>query len=395
MKQIDIEDCCGCFACVSRCPKNAISVKEDETGFLYPSIDSKVCIDCGACVKVCSFIKETKTESNSVSAYGLQYKNRTVLNNSASGGAFTAISDLIHDMGGCVVGAIMDKDFNVHHAIADTKEERDLMRGSKYVQSSTEGIYEEIEERLKKGQTVLFTGTSCQTAAVKSYFEGKYEQQLITMDVICHGVPSVKMLRDHIKYIADRSGKEPAEYYFRSKEFGWRAAPVVGVRFKDSSSITYSEYMYRLTDLFSDGAALRPSCHNCKYRGKFRHSDITVSDFWGIDKIAPEKNNKLGHSLIFVNSEKGQELLDAVIADNKSDVFNIAVDDVLFRFNKKMSVPKDRRDKFWKAYSENGYEYILQMYTKTSLKRKARFIAKKLLLRQNDVELSSLIWTEQ
>lgn len=383
MKQISKENCCGCFACVSKCPKKAISVIEDETGFLYPSIDENACIDCGACTKVCEFIKEKETENNSISAYGLQHNSREALYNSTSGGAFTAVSDIVLDMGGCIVGAVTDKDFNVHHAVADTKEERDLMRGSKYVQSSTEGIYDKIEERLKKGQTVLFTGTPCQTAATMSYFDGKYEHNLITVDILCHGVPSVKMFKDHIKYIAEKSGKTPSEYIFRSKEFGWRATSIEGTRFAGSDKTTFSEYMQRLSRLFYSGASLRPSCHNCKYRTKFRYSDVTVADFWGIDKIASGKNNLRGHSLLFVNSDNGKWLIDNVLKSETADVFEVEVSDVLYRLPEKPANPIKNQEEFWSDYTEHGYDYIIGKYTDTSIGDQLRFNVKKFLRRHD------------
>ncbi len=182
------EDCCGCTACMSICPKDAITMAADKEGFLYPQIDEALCIECDLCTQVCAFHDSYRIGGNydQPLVYAAKHRSDEVRMNSSSGGLFTAISDFVLERNGVVYGAAFGKDFEVRHHRAETVEERDRFRGSKYVQSNLLGIYKEVKTELRKGKTVLFTGTPCQNAGLRSFLNKEYER-LYLCDIVCHG----------------------------------------------------------------------------------------------------------------------------------------------------------------------------------------------------------------
>ena len=195
-------ECCGCTACMNVCPTNAIKFEMDEQGFLYPNVNIDRCIECGACEDVCDFRKEKSNVSTVKEVYGLQYESKEVLRESTSGGAFTAISDIVLKEQGIVFGAVLDGlEFDVFHVATTDTNGRDKMRGSKYVQSDLKNTFQEVKRYLKKKRRVLFVGTPCQVAGLQSYLGDSYKELLVTVDMLCHGTPSVLLLKEHKKYL--------------------------------------------------------------------------------------------------------------------------------------------------------------------------------------------------
>ena len=197
LNRIDVTNealCCGCMACASVCPQGAISKIENSKGFIVPAIDDTKCINCGLCLRVCDFKKEHDKQSNIEKAFSLVINDKAILKDSTSGGAFTSLSDVVLSKKGYVVGSVMESDFNVHHAIVSDQVSRDAMRGSKYVQSDTDGIFSKIKELLNGEVNVLFVGTPCQCGALRSFL-GKDYDNLIVVDFLCHGVPNNKMFK--------------------------------------------------------------------------------------------------------------------------------------------------------------------------------------------------------
>lgn len=364
--------CCGCLACKDICPKQAITKTVEENGFIVPSIDLEKCVDCGLCEKICDFKKEHNGEPNIQKAYSLKVKDPKVLNASTSGGAFTAISDQIFNDGGIVVGSVMDDNFIVHHEVADKSMVRDLMRGSKYVQSDTDGIFRTIRNILKTGRKVLFTGSPCQCAALRSYLGEEYKN-LIVMDFLCHGVPGNKMFKEHIEFLEDRYGKQLVSFSFRNKEYGWDSynniAELKGGQ-KKAKLINQAYYRF-----FSNNLSLRQSCYNCPYRSLNRPSDLTMGDFWGIGKLTGKKDNT-GVSLILTHSEKAENLLERCRVD--SEIFEYPVSAVLPRVSVEPCRKNKKYERFWETYRHEGYQNLVKRFFDESFPKIFRFNIRKI-----------------
>lgn len=252
-------ECSGCTACMNICPKNAIKMVYDEEGFKYPQIDKKKCINCGACYKICPNVK--KDETNTIlEAYGVKHKNENERLTSRSGGVFITLSDYILDNGGVVYGAELTEDFLVRHNRAENKQQRDNFKGSKYIQSDMGHIIKKVQEDLKNNIKVLFSGTPCQVHAIKESVSKKFQSNLYTCDLVCHGVPSEKIFYDFLKYIEKISGKTIKEFNFRDKRFGWESHYETSI-FEDGTELTTQFFR----NLFYGHNILRPSCHNCNY----------------------------------------------------------------------------------------------------------------------------------
>lgn len=301
--------CCGCALCAAVCPKDAITMREID-GFSYPHIDETLCVDCGLCVKSCPFPGEKQEESNTLAAYAVKHTCPHVVAESSSGGIFTAISDYVLSLGGTVIGADFDGDMVVTHVVAHATEQRDRMRGSKYVQSDTRRVYTLVKENLKKGAPVLFVGTPCEAAAVRARFPR--EDNLYIVDIICHGVPSPWVWKQYVAYIEKVYGKKLSFYSFRDKATaGWRKYSAK-LTFEDGSTVRHNNKTGSFIELFRYDVCLRPSCTACRFTSKNRVGDLTIGDFWGVEAVLPDFSDNKGVSAVMVHTEKGQHLLEAV-----------------------------------------------------------------------------------
>lgn len=216
IEELEKKECCGCSSCAQKCPTGAISMIENEEGFLYPSIDKEKCINCGLCSKVCPQLKTIEKKEDYPKAYAMRNQNLNDLKESSSGGIFSVIANYVLENGGVVFGAQYTDDFKVEHVGVENKDKLNLLRKSKYVQSDINSTYKEVESNLKKGKMVLFTGTPCQVYGLKSYLMVEYEN-LILCDLICHGVPSPKAFQ---KYLGEfeKKNKKVISYDFRTKD---------------------------------------------------------------------------------------------------------------------------------------------------------------------------------
>lgn len=309
------EACCGCAACADICPSGSISMVEDEEGFLYPFIDDSTCIDCGLCRRVCAFVKAGKMSGslNEPKVFAAKHKDDKARLGSTSGGAFTAISDAVLAKGGAVYGAKLEGDFSVRHVRAIDGASRDCLRGSKYAQSDAEGAYNRVAGDLAAGTPVMFTGLPCQADALKRFVRltGADFVGLLLVDLICYGAYSVKLLKEHISHLEALHGKKASGYRFRPKEFGW-SGNREEVTFEDGSTDSSSEDSQLLKGLFLSRLILRPSCYECPYAGKRRHSDITIGDYWGAGRRFSDLKDELGVSVILLNTGKGACMLDDI-----------------------------------------------------------------------------------
>lgn len=299
-----IEECCGCTACADICGRNAITMKEDAMGFLHPVVNADLCVDCGRCSDVCMIDREPELKKPA-SVHAMRLRDKAEMAASQSGGAFTALSDAVLAEGGVVYGTGFGESFQVRHAKATDKSGRDSFRGSKYVQSDMRGIYRDIAADLNNGITVMFTGTPCQCAAVKKYTANIKKGDLIIVDLICHGVASPKIFRDYIRYLEKKYGKRIIGMRFRDKDFGWQSHRESFI-LEDGTKISPKVVVYK--DHF-----LRESCNICRFCSTDRISDITIGDFWGIEKIdSTFASDAKGCSMILCNTGKGTELFEHV-----------------------------------------------------------------------------------
>lgn len=303
------DKCTGCRTCEKVCPKFCISMKEDSEGFLAPFIDNEQCVNCGLCKSKCP---QNKTEQQAFqkSVYAAKAKSETVLMNSSSGGIFYVFAKHIIEKGGVVFGAAYRDDFSVEHIKAETLDEIKPLQGSKYVQSNTADTYVECETYLKSGRFVLYTGTPCQIAGLKSYLKNSYDN-LLTIEIICHGVPSGKLFKKYINHISDKMKSPVVEYNFRSKsKNGWGLEYYVKYanNYSNVSICDNDSYYSR----FLKGSTYRESCYECKYANENRVADLTIGDYWGIEKFHPDFYDKNGVSVIIVNSDVGDGYFNAV-----------------------------------------------------------------------------------
>ena len=363
----DPADCCGCTACASICNHDAITMEPDALGFLYPKVDESKCVECGLCEKVCAFNDNYDKSLNlpRPDAYAARHKDMDEVMKSRSGAAFVAISDYILEQGGVVYGAGYKDHFRVAHKRATTKEERDEFRGSKYVQSDLTGVFSQVKQDLKNGLIVLFSGTACQTAGLKSYIGNKLSANLYLIDIVCHGVPSPFIWRDYIAHLEKKYGSEISSVNFRDKQmYGWRAHHET---FKYKSGGGKMRYTY----LFYKNIILRKSCAKCHYTNLKRPSDITLADFWGWEKTDKHFNeDNKGCSLVFCNTEKGRRLFECV--RDRMNVIPAKIENCKQPNLEKPTEEHPLRDEFEKDYAQYGFYYTLKKYgpkgIKTTLK---------------------------
>ena len=372
---IVIEDksrCCGCMACVNACPVDALQMETDANGFLYPKVNMEACIKCGLCKKACDFVKEERNAQKPHAAYSLVHKNQETLKKSTSGGAFTALSDLVLREGGIVVGAAMGDDFAVAHRVAENAEQRDAMRGSLYVQSYIGDAFRRVREALKADLQVLFIGAPCQTAGLLSFL-GKPYEKLITVEFLCHGVPNNDLLRAHVAFLEQYYKKKAVKYSFRGKRYGWNHG-IDEITFADGS-YRDARIVQSYTRFFQRGISLRPSCQACTYRCPERCADITIGDFWGVEALIGKADYK-GVSLLYVNSGKGMAFVERARGDV---VLSCVPIDKVFRHIASVA-PKQHPQtaEFWQLYREKGYAALVDRYCDISLKSRVIFKLKKI-----------------
>lgn len=301
-------NCTGCYACASICPKKCISMEDAGEGFLFPVIDGKECIQCGQCEKVCPVLHGPE-KSRYTQAFAIKSKNETERENSTSGGVFPLLAKWVLDSGGIVYGASYYEDFTVRHiAVADQKALPSL-QGAKYVQSIMGTCFQEIQKELHGGRTVLFSGTPCQCAGLKTFL-GKEYNNLITVDLICHGVPSPKVWQTYIDYRAgkENNGIRPLRINMRSKASGWsRYSAEFAYSGGNITRIKNNQDLF--IKAFIGNICLRPSCSECKAKGVERCTDLTLGDYWGIWNQHPKFDDDKGTSIVFVHTEQGKKLL--------------------------------------------------------------------------------------
>lgn len=356
-------ECAGCTACKNECPRHAISMNEDSLGFKYPVVDDSLCNNCGKCLRICPFDKREDKAINTQHYYALRHSDIYELSLSQSGGAFAILSDIVIENGGIVYGAGFDTSFRVSHLRAHCKAERDKLRYSKYVQSDLNDIFIAVKDDLNKGRVVLFSGTPCQVAGLLAAVNNKLRDNLITIDLICHGVSSPAIWQSYLKYIRKKYGD--FEYaLFRDKSMGWKS---------HFESFVYKDHKITrktFASLFYSSLALRESCYNCVFTNYNRPSDITIADLWGWKSTPDEINDNKGISVVFTNTTKGDQLLKSA----QKNHFLLEINSGDFdQPQLHAPIPRpENRDQFEKDFCEYGFKYIGLKYADLGLKAKIK-----------------------
>lgn len=372
----EVFTCTGCGACVNICPIGCIQMESDREGFGYPKVDTERCIHCGRCEKVCPVDGE-RAKTDVKNAYAVYNRDAAIRAASSSGGVFTAVAEYVIDCGGVVFGAKLDEDLCVRHGYTESAEGLAAFRGSKYVQSDIGYSFRSVKEYLEKGRLVLFSGTPCQIGGLYGYL-GKQYDNLICLDIICHGVPSPLAWQ---KYLEDRSRQYRAKPYlasFRDKSNGWVGFSM-RLNFKNGAAYTLIASRDGFMKSFLGDYCLRPSCYHCAFKQDQRQADITLADFWGIDQVVPEMNDDRGISLILVHSRRGQELLDKLenklerraVDWNKAITLNPAI-------NHSATAPERRKD-FMEAILQGSFDRAVRKYCEPSLANRVKAWGYKLL----------------
>lgn len=375
MKRIEVlgNKCCGCSACVNKCPKQCISMKIDEEGFLYPHIDTKNCIKCGFCEKVCFSLKRISEDFDSerlpLKTFAGYNRVENIRRNSSSGGIFTAIAEYVINKGGVVFGARFDDNWEVIHDYVETIDDLSKFRGSKYVQSIIGDTYKKAELFLKQGRLVLFSGSPCHISGLRSFLQKDYTN-LLLVDFLCHGVPSPGVWKWYLKNLRIDERRKSSLFpvlfplpkitniEFRNKDNGWERYNFI-LEFEDNKnnqstlSSVFSDNPFM--KVFLSNIILRPSCYNCLSRKGSSGSDITIGDLWGADNIVPEINDDKGLSLLLVNTEFGKKIIERLNIVCQEIDFSAAI---VFNPVWKISCQKHQnRDAFFKKYKQHRSDF--------------------------------------
>ena len=364
---IDIKNksqCCGCEACVQRCPKRCISLVEDVEGFLYPKVDTDVCVDCGLCEKVCPVINQS-AERKPQAVYAAINLDADVRQQSSSGGVFSMLADAVLSQGGVVFGVCWNDDWQLVFDYTESKDDLARFRGSKYLQAHVGDAYIKAEQFLKSGRQVLFIGTACQIAGLKKYLCRDYDN-LLAVDVICHGAPSPKVWKSYLKEQKDIVEQERGVSYkiasvnFRDKSVGWKNYNFsIGLKGVDGEVEYFTQPSSQ--NIFMRGFLrdfyLRPSCYSCPAKSGKSGSDITLGDFWGINVLKPEIDDDRGVSAVMVNTARGASWLGGLSFEQ----YPMSYTDVC-RYNSALVrsvVCPPQRAKFFERYGKEPFSLLV------------------------------------
>lgn len=358
------QKCTGCLACYNVCRHDAIALKTNDEGFVYPEVQLDVCSGCKLCEKVCPIINKLFKNPVSNIAYAAWAKDKKILRNSSSGGIYSIISNYVFKNGGIVFGAAFDKDWNLQHIATSNETEFSKTRGSKYVQSYIGTTYRNVADLLSSGRMVLFSGTPCQISGLKSYLElTKCEtKNLYTIDLVCHGVPSPMVFKSYLGYLDKKYQSSLIGFSCRDKQWSWHR-----FNFKATFKNGHKYYGKWEEDFFLRGFLreyfLRHSCHSCAFATEQRCGDFTLCDYWGYYRKQGEEDNKdWGVSLVIPNSVKAKKLYSCIIPNIVSYEREILEAMKCNQAFHSCFAASPIRDDFWKDFKENGFEKISTKY---------------------------------
>lgn len=354
-------DCCGCNACGDVCPTGAISFNNDIEGFWYPEVDSNKCIGCDLCVKTCPIININRLKTNDYpnpkEAIAAVNKNMAVRIDSTSGGLFSVFAEFFYKKGGYVGGAVYDETFKVKEFISNDPADLEKLRSSKYLESYAEGFYKKIKKLLIAGEKVVVCGTPCQMAGLRAFLGKEYEK-LLVIDFVCRGVNSPKVYRKYLDYLESEYDSKIVKIKAKNKDLGWRNL-TRKVTFENGNSY----YGILMDDDFRRGyhtnVYCRPSCYRCLFKDFPRMSDITLGDFWGIERFNRNLDNNMGTSLVLLNSKKGEAFFEKIKDKIEYEAYPLeSVFEGNVAFFSSLEKPVIDRNLFFKSLDENGFAYV-------------------------------------
>ena len=372
--------CCGCGACISVCAHAALAFRINDEGYKEPVLDENACVNCGLCDKVCPMMNANKVQCSPKQVYAAINKNVETLKQSSSGGAFTVIAERILGNGGVVYGAAFENDMTLKHIRIKSSGELKKLRGSKYLQSDTEGIFKQVKEDLRNGRQVYFTGVPCQVAGLKLFLRKDYDN-LFTTDIVCHGVPSQKMFNVFMDHFRKERDVEIVDYRFRDKRVnGWSCSSSSSCKKNGTGKIfevyfdkTLNAYM----NAFLSGSIDRESCYKCPFAKNERVGDITLADYWGVKRFHSEINCRQGVSLVLINTDKGFEMFNRL--QGRFELIESKLEWAASEnpnLSHPMPRPKGRGEAFKKAFT-NPEVYIKQNSDEQHFRKAVKFTLKR------------------
>lgn len=378
--------CCGCTACYNVCPRSAIAMKADEEGFTYPVVDMAQCVECGLCTEVCPVQTAKKDDSMPLQAYILQTRDNALLNGCAAGGFFSSIAKHVAEQGGVVYGAMFDENMRVIHAGKTQPEEVSAFSSSKYVQSDMGTIFRETEQNLKKGKLVCFSGTPCQIEGLKNYLRKDYEN-LITVDVVCHGVPSPMLWEEYLHVMEKNAHSKVEAANFRSKTYGYRSGSLE-LKYKNRKKHFGTKRNDMMVKSFFSEISSRPSCYQCAFKKPRHASDLTMFDCKHAAALVEGlTDNDRGYTNLFVQTEKGAGFLASV-----KDLFAlypvdaetaISYDGIMVRSSAKAH---KNRWEFYRVVTEHSLEEAVKKFIPISAKDRVMVSFRSVLYRMGILE---------
>lgn len=369
----DKKQCCGCGACQNACPRGAISMEADERGFVYPRINSALCVECRACLKVCGY-QTTPLKEEPLACYAAAAKDDGILQNSSSGGIFSVLAAEYLNHGGVVYGAALRRvqgKVVTNHMRIETLADLSTLQGSKYVQSDIGTTYQQCKRDLQSGKEVLFSGTPCQIAGLLAYL-GQPFDRLLTVEVICHGVPNEQMFQDFLSVLEEREKKETADFRFRHKKNGQGTDVGISYRLQDGSvrHVVKNGHLFSFVHYFLNASIYRSNCYSCPFTTKERVADITLGDFWGFHEeypLVPSSsglNNSSGVSCVLLNSLNGQGAFER--CREQMTVMDTQFERIA-RHNEQLNRPSHYNQEYETIlglYQEKGYMAVENYYHK-------------------------------
>lgn len=367
------KDCVLCGSCADACPVSAITYERAYLDFCYPKVDPDKCISCGLCEKACPVLSGEMPAREKPQAYAAKNPDGEIRRGSSSGGVFWALAKTMLSRGGYVCGAVFDEEFRVRHMVSNREEEVRKMMGSKYSQSDLTGVCKQVRELLRAGEQVLFTGCPCQVAGIRSFLGREYEN-LITVDIICHGIPGGTMLRAYLDYQEKKYRSKIETICFRDKKRGWHNSSV-RIGFANgavyNAPITVDAYMKG----YFGATVLKESCYDCKFKNFRCGSDLTMGDFWGAEIVRTDLDDNTGLSAVIANTARA----DALLQQCGLDLWEEDLDTII-KYNQNLIRPTKRnpnRESFYEYAQANGYvaaiEKLLAERPMRTLYRKGRY----------------------